>query len=290
MKILVTGCTGQVGTELMKQGPDVGFEMFGFTSSELDITQQKGIEEVFAELKPDLVINAAAYTAVDKAESEPEKAYAVNEHGPKLLAIACNAADIPLFHISTDYVFDGTLDRPYTEEDEPNPQSVYGRSKLMGELAIKEHLEKHIILRTSWVFSETGNNFVKTMVRLAKDRDHLTVVDDQYGGPTSARGIALVLLEIAAQYLREGEVVWGTYNFSQSPYVSWYQFAQAIIKRATGIGLVRHSVDVAPIPSSEFPTRVSRPANSRLNTNALRLAYDVEDTDWASELDRIIKL
>ena len=289
MRILVTGKNGQVGRCLMDQGKSYGFNMFGMSSTELDITNIRNVDSVISQIKPDLVINAAAYTAVDKAETDMKSAYAVNETGPKLLAATCKKLNIPLFHISTDYVFDGKSEIPYKETDTVNPTSVYGRSKLMGELAVRNTLSKFIILRTSWVFSEHGNNFLKTMVRLAKERDRLTVVADQFGGPSSARGIAEALLTIAAQYETTGSVAWGTYHYCQKPYVSWHQFAQAIIERATEMGLVDHPVEVAPIPSSEFPTPVTRPANSRLDTTKYESNFSISSSPWSDELSRVLE-
>jgi dTDP-4-dehydrorhamnose reductase len=288
MRILVTGKNGQVGRCLMDQGDSYGFNLFGMSSTELDITNIRNVDSVISQIKPDLVINAAAYTAVDKAETDMKSAYAVNETGPKILAAACNKLDIPLFHISTDYVFDGESEIPYKETDIVNPTSVYGRSKLMGELAVRNTLHKYIILRTSWVFSEYGNNFVKTMVRLAKDRERLTVVSDQFGGPSSARGIAQTLLTIAAQYKKTGAAAWGTYHYCQMPYVSWHQFAQAIIELATDMGLVVHPVEVAPIPSSEFSTPVTRPVNSRLDTTKLNNSFHLNDSAWAEDVQAVL--
>ena len=289
MRILVAGGQGQVGSALAQLGKEQELDLVALGRSDLDITDAASIAEAFEKYQPELLINAAAYTAVDKAESEAELAYAINETATALLADACAAASIPMLHISTDYVFDGSKEGLYTEDDPVNPLAVYAKSKEAGERALRDRVERHIILRTSWVFGTQGNNFVKTMVRLAKDRDRLTVVVDQFGGPSSARGIAAALLAIAAQFEQKGEVTWGTYHYCQKPYVSWHQFAQAIIERATEMGLVNHSVEVAPIPSSEFPTPVTRPANSRLDTTALRLAFDIEDSDWAPEVDRVLE-
>ena len=287
MRILVTGGQGQVGSALATLGAEQGSDLVALARSELDITDAASIAAAFDKYKPGVLINAAAYTAVDKAESESELAYAINETATSLLADACAVANIPMLHISTDYVFDGSKEGLYTEADPVNPLAVYAKSKEAGERALRERVERHIILRTSWVFGVQGNNFVKTMVRLAKDRDRLTVVADQFGGPSSARGIASVLLAIAAQYESAGVVEWGTYHYCQKPYVSWHQFAQAIVERATEMGLVDHSVEVAPIPSSEFPTPVTRPANSRLDTRALIAAFDIADSNWAPEVDRV---
>ena len=289
MRILVAGGQGQVGSALAQQGLEQSLDLIALGRQHLDITSAESIAAVFAEYKPDLLINAAAYTAVDKAESEPELAYAINETATALLADACAARDIPMLHISTDYVFDGTKDSPYVESDPVNPIAVYAKSKEAGERALRERLERHIILRTSWVFGVQGNNFVKTMVRLAKDRDRLTVVADQFGGPASARGIAEALLKIAAQYQSGSSIAWGTYHYCQKPYVSWHQFAETIIARAIEIGLIDHAVEVAPIPSSEFPTPVKRPPNSRLDSSLLQAEFNVPHTQlWFEDLSEVI--
>jgi dTDP-4-dehydrorhamnose reductase len=290
MRILVAGGQGQVGSALEQQGLEQSLDLVALGRQDLDITSAESIAAVFAENEPDLLINAAAYTAVDKAESEPELAYAINETATGLLADACAERGIPMLHISTDYVFDGTKDSPYVETDAVNPIAVYAKSKEAGERALRARLDRHIILRTSWVFGLQGNNFVKTMVRLAKDRDRLTVVADQFGGPSSALGIAEALLTIAAQYQSGSSIAWGTYHYCQKPYVSWYQFAEAIVARAIEIGLVDHAVEVAPIPSSEFPTPVERPKNSRLDCTRLRQLVGKElSLNWAGDIDPVIR-
>lgn len=288
MRILVAGAQGQVGSALAQLGQQQGLDLIALPRTELDITDAASIARAFARFTPDLLINAAAYTAVDKAESESQAAYLINETAVSLLADACAKADIPLLHISTDYVFDGSKTDAYTEADVVNPLAVYAKSKEAGERAVRERLKRHIIMRTSWVFGEQGNNFVKTMVRLAKDRDRLTVVADQFGGPSSARAIAQALLKIAAHYKASGDAPWGTYHFSQTPYVSWHQFAQVIIDKAITKGLVDHPVDVAPIPSSAFPTPVERPINSRLNTGHIQAMFAVEPGEWSLDVDRVL--
>jgi len=205
VKVLITGAAGQVGSELVKLAP-AGFEVVSYDSSELDITNAQHVQQIVAEQAPALIINAAAYTAVDKAESDAERAYAVNETGVKNLAQAALALDIPVFHISTDYVFDGTATEPYKETDPVSPIGVYGASKLAGEQVLANSGVKHIILRTSWVFGAQGNNFVKTMLRLGKERDTLGIVADQHGCPTSSASIANVLWQLAQKYTKEGEL------------------------------------------------------------------------------------
>ena len=211
-----------------------------------------------------------------------------NETATALLADACAERGIPMLHISTDYVFDGTKDSPYVESDPVNPIAVYAKSKEAGERALRERLERHIILRTSWVFGLQGNNFVKTMVRLAKDRDRLAVVADQFGGPSSARGIGEALLTIAAQHQSGSSIPWGTYHYCQKPYVSWHQFAEAIVARAIEIGLVDHPVKVAPIITAEFPTPVVRPVNSRLAIETLETSFNLASRSWSYDLDVLL--
>jgi dTDP-4-dehydrorhamnose reductase len=274
---------------LAQQGLEQSLDLIALGRQHLDITSAESIAAVFAEYGPDLLINAAAYTAVDKAESEPELAYAINEAATALLADACAERGIPMLHISTDYVFDGTKDSPYVETDAVNPIAVYAKSKEAGERALRERLERHIILRTSWVFGLQGNNFVKTMVRLAKDRDRLTVVDDQYGGPTSARSIADALLTIAAHYQRGSAVAWGTYHFSQIPYVSWYQFAVSIFGQADKYGKLKHNVKVKPILGCEYLTPANRPNNSRLESKLLQAEFKIEQSSWLVDMSELVK-
>ena len=289
MRILVAGGQGQVGSALAQLGTEQELDLVALGRSDLDITDAASIAAAFEKYQPELLINAAAYTAVDTAESEVELAFAINETATALLADACSAANIPMLHISTDYVFDGSKEGLYTEDDPVNPLAVYAKSKEAGERALRERVERHIILRTSWVFGVQGNNFVKTMVRLAKDLDRLTVVADQFGGPSSARGIAEALLTIAAQYEKTGTIAWGTYHYCQKPYVSWHQFAQAIVVRARENRLVDHEVEVAPIPSSEFPTPVTRPANSRLDASKFHSTFNISDSSWLHELDTVLE-
>jgi len=289
MRILVAGGQGQVGSALATLGAEQALDLKALGRSELDITDTDSIAAAFEKYKPGVLINAAAYTNVDKAETESELAYAINEAATALLADACAAANIPMLHISTDYVFDGSKDGLYTEDDAVNPLADYAKSKEAGERALRTRVERHIILRTSWVFGVQGNNFVKTMVRLAKERDRLKVVADQFGGPSSSRGIAEALLTIAVQYDKAGAVAWGTYHYCQKPYVSWNQFAQTIIERATQMGLLDHPVEVAPIPSSEFATLVTRPKNSRLCTNLFESTFESTCGEWSRELQNVLR-
>ena len=280
MKILVSGGKGQVGSEFPGLDLPEGIEVITLGSADLDITDSKSIDVAFDAQGPDLLINAAAYTSVDQAESESVQAYAVNERGVALLAEACSAADIPMFHISTDYVFDGTKKSAYVENDSVNPLSVYGKSKEAGERALRSRLAKHIVLRTSWVFGPHGANFVNTILRLARERDQLRVVADQIGGPSSATSIAEVLLRLASQFKQTGNLAWGTYHYCQKPYVNWYQFAQAITQYAMEIGLLDRRVEIVPISSSEFSSIASRPVNSCLDTSKTIEKFSIQEIDW----------
>ena len=291
MKILISGAAGQVGSALVKNGCKRGFEIFGMSSSELDITNLRNVDAVFAQVKPDLVINASAYTAVDKAESDSGRAYEVNELGPKLLAQACRKIGIPLFHISTDYVFDGFSNGTYSESDLTNPQSVYGRSKLLGELAVKENLDQYIILRTSWVFSETGSNFVKTMLRLGAEREKLSIVSDQVGGPTSADSIANALLTIASRVKGKQDINWGTYHFTGQPYCSWYELAKGIFHQAESLKMNSKQPVLTSIASSDYPTPAPRPLNSKLDCSKIYDEFGIQPDNWKQSLkDVLLKL
>jgi len=289
MRIMVTGAQGQVGSALAQLGNELGLDLIALGRTELDITDSESISESFEKHRPDLLINAAAYTAVDRAECEAELAYEINEMATALLAYACAASDIPMLHISTDYVFDGSKGGAYTEDDPVNPLSVYAKSKEAGECVLRELVDRHIILRTSWLFGVHGNNFVKTIVRKAKDSACLNVVCDQYGGPTSARSISQALLMIAGQFDKVGQAPWGTYHFCQKPYVSWHQFAQEIIELATEMGMLDHEVEVVRIPSLDFASPAWRPANSRLDTVKYENSFNASVSYWTEDLETVLR-
>lgn len=288
VKVLITGSAGQVGSELVKLAP-ADFEVVGYNSSELDITNAQQVQQIVAEQAPALIINTAAYTAVDKAESDAERAYAVNETGVKNLAQAALAIGIPVFHISTDYVFDGTAADPYKETDPVGPTGVYGASKLAGEQVLARSGVKHIILRTSWVFGAEGNNFVKTMLRLGKERDTLGVVADQHGCPTSAASIANVLWQLAQKYTAEGELPWGIYHFSNAPATTWHGFACEIFKQAVEAGFLERAPVVNPIKTSDYPTLAKRPAWSVMDCSALENLLVSSVPGWQQELSAVLK-
>ena len=287
-KVLITGAKGQVGTELIKAAP-ADFKVIGLGSDQLDITKQQHVKAAITQYQPDLIINAAAYTAVDKAESDSAIAFAVNEQGVAWLAQAASDTNIPLFHISTDYVFDGTANSPYKETDPVNPQSVYGASKLAGEQVLASTLSKHIILRTSWVFGTTGNNFVKTMLRLGAERDELSVVADQYGCPTSATSIAAVLWKLAQTYATKGSLPWGVYHFSNSPACTWYDFACEVFAQAVGAGLLDKKPTVHAITTAEYPTPAQRPKWSVLDTEKIEDFSKIKVKTWQQQLSELLK-
>ena len=279
-RILIVGKNGQVGRELVALAADKNMDAMGFGSSELDICNRAAVLLAVKNYCPTVVINAAAYTAVDKAEQEKEQAYAVNRDGVENLALACKALDIPLLHISTDYVFDGTKGSPYLESDEPNPIGVYGASKYAGEQVLRATWEKHIILRVSWVFGCYGNNFVKTMLRLGNEKDELGVVADQIGAPTSAADIASTLL----QSLSADSINFGTYHLESTPTVSWHGFAESIFKEARVLELIVAEPKLNAISSDMFPTPVKRPENSKLSTT-LGLA----SVHWQNSLIKVLE-
>ncbi len=288
MRVLVTGAQGQVGYELLKRAP-AGFSVFGYGSQNLDVSDDEQVQAVFETLKPELVINAAAYTAVDKAEADVERAYAVNADGVGFLAAAAERRGIPLLHISTDYVFSGGGDKPYTPDDVTAPTGVYGLSKLLGETQLLEHCSRHLVLRTSWVFGAHGNNFVKTMLRLGRDRDTLSVVADQHGGPTSAGSIADTLWALASIFQREGRLEWGVYHYSGFPACTWYDFANEIFTQAVSLGLLEKSPDVNAITTAQYPTPAKRPQWSVLDCQKLANAYGLLPKSWVQELQPVLQ-
>ncbi|WP_374401085.1 dTDP-4-dehydrorhamnose reductase [Flavobacterium sp.] len=284
MVVLVTGANGQLGQSIQfiaNQYPNVQFIYTDY--QELDITNFESCLTVFAKYKPQFCINTAAYTAVDKAESESDKAHLINAVGPENLAKVCKEFNTILVHISTDFIFDGTstslsMTNGYKETDIPNPQSVYGQTKLDGELAVQKNWEKHFIIRTSWVYSQFANNFMKTMLRLASERDNLSVVNDQIGTPTNAVDLAEVLLKIITSYQTESHEVFGIYNFSNEGVCSWYDFAAAIFHQK-GI-----EIDLKPIPTDSYPTPAKRPAYSVLDKTKIKKVFAIEIKDWKESL------
>lgn len=285
IRILIAGANGQVGTSLQSYLSNSPHLSIPLNRQELDITKASAVLASVSHLKPDVIVNTAAYTAVDKAESDVEYARMVNTEGAKNLAAAASSIGIPIIHLSTDYVFDGEKRTPYSEDDEPSPQSVYGATKLAGEQAVVEGNKKHIILRTSWVFGEHGNNFVKTMLRLGTTRSSLNVVDDQHGAPTYAGDIAAAIVSIAEQICTQDKTTWGTYHYSGFPYVTWCGFAKTIFSNAQKNGLIAaHRPQIVPIKTDAYPTIAKRPADSCLNCEKIKAVFGIEPSNWAGAI------
>ena len=282
MVVLVTGANGQLGQSIQfiaNKYPNIQFVYTDF--QEMDITNLESCQTVFLKHKPQFCINTAAYTAVDKAESESDKAHLINAVGAENLAKVCKEFNSTLLHISTDFIFDGSSTTPYLETDIPNPQSVYGQTKLDGELAIQNTWEKHIIIRTSWVYSQFGANFMKTMLRLASERDSLSVVSDQIGTPTNAVDLAEVLVAIITQHLKLNTEHYGVYNFSNEGECSWYDFAKEIFHQNSV------KIDLKAIPTTAYPTPAKRPAYSVLNKSKIKNTFAIEILDWKESLKTI---
>jgi dTDP-4-dehydrorhamnose reductase len=286
IKLLIVGAKGQVGSSLCLQAQQ-SWQVLAVDRDELDISEREAVLRTVAQWQPNVIINAAAHTAVDKAEVEIDASYAINRDGPAFLAEAAQQVGAVLLHISTDYVFAGDKDGLYVETDPVDPQGVYGASKLAGEQAVVEHCSQHLILRTAWVFGEHGNNFVKTMLRVAAQRDSLGVVADQFGGPTYAGDIAAALLTMAQQALQPDFSAWGVYHYAGEPHVSWYQFAKAIFQVAEEQGLLARLPQVNGITTAEYPTPARRPANSRLDCRKIQLMFGIAPSDWQAALQHI---
>jgi dTDP-4-dehydrorhamnose reductase len=280
MKILVTGSRGQVALSLLERGAAAGIEVITAGRPELDLADVASVAAALRGTSPDVIVNAAAYTAVDKAEAEPELAMRVNGDGAAAVARASAAMGVPIIHLSTDYVFDGTSPRPYDEEDPTGPVSVYGRSKLAGEIAVAAENKRHAILRTAWVYSPFGHNFVKTMLRLGETRNEVAVVADQHGSPTYAIDIADAILAIAGPLRKGGHT--GVFHLTGSGETTWAEFAQEIFGLAAEAG--RPVVNVRPITTGEYPTAAKRPANSRLATRKLAQIYGITLPPWRRSL------
>jgi dTDP-4-dehydrorhamnose reductase len=281
INVLVTGSNGQLAScikDLENQHEELNLIYTDY--QELDICDLKQVEGFFkANQKIDYCINCAAFTAVDKAETDVEKAFEINAQGPKNLAICCNEQDTVLIHISTDFVFDGEKTEPYTETDIPKPISVYGASKLNGEIEVQKTLKKHFIIRTSWLYSEHGANFMKTMLRLAETRDEISVVSDQIGTPTYAGDLAEVILNI----ISANNSKFGVYHYCNEGVSSWYDFAKEIFE------LHNLSVRLIPILSNQYPTAAKRPKNSALDTERTKEVFNIQPLKWKISLKKLIE-
>lgn len=281
LNTLIIGQHGQVARELQLQLAPLG-TLHVLGRDALDLAHPEQIRQQVRTLAPDLIINAAAHTAVDQAEVEQTLAFAVNAHAPGVLAEEAARLGIPLIHYSTDYVFDGRKATPYNEDDAPNPLSVYGRSKLAGEQAIRDVAGQHLILRTSWVYSQHGRNFLLTMQRLLQEKPELRVVADQIGAPTWAATIARSTRALIEHWQAGQTGAWGTYHLTAQGETSWFGFAQAIAAHLQAQG--KHCARLVPIPACEYPTPAQRPLNSRLDCSRLQQQWQVSQPDWQQAL------
>jgi dTDP-4-dehydrorhamnose reductase len=288
-RILVTGIHGQLGQELRQTLAPLG-EVIGVGRETIDLSQPNVIRQVIATTKPDLIVNAAAYTAVDKAETEVELANAINAIAPAIMAEECQKLGATLLHVSTDYVFDGKKNTPYVEEDSTNPLSTYGKSKLAGEEAIAQACQSHIILRTAWVYGTYGkSNFVKTMLRLGKEREEIRVVADQVGSPTWAQDIAQAIAKLVIHSDKTGKATTGIYHFTNSGVASWYDFAIAIFEEARQLGFPLKIRQVIPITTAEYPTPAKRPAYSVLSSQKILSILGTHPPYWRDSLKQMLE-
>ena len=282
-RVLITGADGQLGTELQKTGPK-NFELLALGRDQLDLGAAEPIADTISQFKPTAVINAAAYTAVDQAEEEPEVAEQINSLAPGYLAAACRKNRALLIHISTDFVFDGLGNVPYKPDSKTSPLGSYGRTKLLGEKKILEALSSALIVRTSWVYSAYGKNFVKTMLRLMQERDTVRVVEDQIGAPTWARGLAEMLWASLSK-----DNIRGIYHWSDEGICSWYQFAKAIAEEAVKIGLIKRCAQVEPISSKNYKTLATRPHYSVLDCSSTVRDVGISPIPWRSQLKSMLE-
>ena len=288
MTILIFGANGQLGHELIRQSQLSRLPVRAPTRNQSDITQLSQVEAAFAKFRPTIAINAAAYTDVDGAESEAEHAFGINMTGAENLARSCARLKIPLVHVSTDYVFDGSKGTPYCETDPIAPLGVYGRSKAEGEDKIRTALPEHLIVRTSWLYSGHGNNFVTTMLSLGRQKKELDVVADQFGCPTSAADLAEALLDLASKVLNRSKVPWGTYHYCGEGVTTWYEFARSIFKIAGRHECLRLT-QLNPITTEEFPTAALRPLNSSLDCSRIRRKFGIQPKPWPMSLKLVIE-
>jgi dTDP-4-dehydrorhamnose reductase len=288
MRLLLLGGTGQVGREFQSLAFPKGTDVVAPARADRDLTDPRAITELIAAYSWDAVINVAGYTNVDRAESDQSTAFAVNADAPAHLAAETERHAIPLIHISTDYVFDGRKNAPYVETDVPAPLNAYGASKLAGERAVATNNPRHVILRTAWVFSSHGHNFVKTILRLAAERERLTIVDDQRGCPTSARDIAIACRHIALLCAAQpAEAPYGLYHYTGGGEASWYEFARAIVDLAARA--LARSPQIVPIKTIDFPTAAVRPVDTRLDCTAIDRAFGISQRPWRQALKEVLQ-
>lgn len=288
MKVLVTGSTGQLAGDLIPLLERSGHSVTGFASGALDITDADKVGFEAARLRPGCIINTAAYTKVDLAEKERERAFAVNRDGARNLARAAASTGAPLIHISTDFVFDGSKGTPYDEEDPTGPLGVYGASKLAGEEEILKVLPEHYIIRTSWLYGARGNNFVKTILRLAAERDAIRVVYDQAGTPTWTGDLAAFIVTVV-DAIEAGTLDYGIYNYSNEGVASWYDFAEAVVEESRRLGATLKCRAIEPILTAEYPTPAKRPAYSVLDKQKIKRTFGVRIPHWRASLIKMLE-
>ena len=287
MKILIIGANGQVGQSLCKLCKKEFIKYIATDRKKLDISDKNEIINFFKNLDVDFVINASAYTNVEKAEEEYKIANSVNNLAIKYLAEECSRKNIPLIHISTDYIFDGQKQGMYNEKDIPKPLNIYGQTKLNGEINLQNNWKKHIILRVSWVFSKYGNNFLKTILKLSNSHEKLSVISDQYGSPTSAKSIAKVIIKICEHIYKNNNFDnWGIYNYTDFPMSTWHQFATAIVDNNQNA----KTKEIQPILAVDYKTNAKRPYNSALDVNKLIKQFNIKQNNWIDEAKRIMKI
>jgi dTDP-4-dehydrorhamnose reductase len=283
MNLLIVGGGGQLGRELVEQSRARDFIVIAPTKNQMNITNIGQVRDIIEKHQPFLVINAAAYTNVDKAETEQTLAFAVNQSGPANLARTCAGKQIPLIHLSTDYVFSGRKGAPYKETDPVSPLGVYGQSKAAGESAIRSFLSKHLIVRTSWLYGIHGHNFVKTILTLAQQRDVLRVVADQYGSPTSGADLAEALVTIAERWRNGDSFDWGTYHYCGKGITTWHAFAEKILEFARPLIDVK-ATRIEPIQTADYPTKAQRPVFSALDCLRMQKKFKIEPRPWQESL------
>jgi dTDP-4-dehydrorhamnose reductase len=285
--IIIVGSNGQLGWELVRQSRLKGLEAQALDCPGIDIGDPLSIRSCLTPMRVRIIVNAAAYTAVDKAEAEPDAAFAVNREGARNLAVFCKDRRLPLIHMSTDYVFDGTKEGAYLENDSVAPLGIYGRSKEAGEAEVRGLLESHVIIRTAWLYGVHGQNFVKTMLKLGRERETLRVVADQWGCPTYAADLAGAVLKVAGLYLAGSAIAWGTYHYCGAGMTSWHGFGSAIFELARKYESLKVR-EVTPITTAEYPTPAKRPANSVLNCSKIERSFAVRLRPWKESLSEMI--
>jgi len=288
MKILVIGSKGQLGDELLIQGNNFGYEILPADLPDLDITDKTQVKHRLEKSRPSFVVNAAAYTNVDKAETEQNLAFAVNRDGPANLAEICAEFEIPLIHISTDFVFDGKKGSPYIESDSVSPLSIYGKSKQEGENEVRPRLKKHIILRTAWLYGIHGQNFVKTMLRLGKEKQVINVIADQFGSPTSAADLTATILNIISRIKYSSDIMWGTYHYCGEGITTWHGFTEEILSLARQYISIK-TITVKPISTAEYPTKAIRPGFSALDCGLIKKNFGINIKPWQDSLKTVIR-